>query len=67
MGNTMLPIDAEPRETWTYYYEKGTVSADNSRSGELNAESNRIFLFVYFKERLYDGYMWFSSLNDEVN
>jgi len=36
---------------WSYYYEEGTLK-----------DARRIFLFVYFDQDMYDGYMWFSSL-----
>jgi len=50
-GKTMLPIDGKPRTMWSYYY------------GEGNLEDARgIYLFVYFVDNRYDGYMWFSSL-----
>jgi len=52
-GQEMLPIEAEPRTLWSYYYEQGTLK-----------DSRRIFLFVFFDQDLYDGYMWFSSLSD---
>lgn len=50
-GRAMFPIDPKPRTTWSYYYEEGGTK-----------DSRRIFLFVYFDEDRYDGYMWFSSL-----
>jgi hypothetical protein len=50
-GRSMLPIDPAPRTVWSYYYEEGDLK-----------EARRIFLFVYFNQDRYDGYMWFSSL-----
>ena len=50
-GQAMLPIDPRPRAMWSYYYEEGDTQ-----------DSRRIFLFVYFYQNRYDGYMWFSSL-----
>ncbi len=50
-GREMLPFMDSPRDTWTYYYEEGDLKDDR-----------RLFLFVFFKDRRYDGYMWFSSL-----
>jgi hypothetical protein len=52
-GRAMLPIDPKlkTRAMWSYYYEEGTFEDDR-----------RIFLFVFFDEDRYDGYMWFSSL-----
>jgi hypothetical protein len=50
-GRAMLPIESKPRTMWSYYYEEGTLEDDR-----------RIFLFVYFDQDRYNGYMWFSSL-----
>jgi hypothetical protein len=50
-GREMLPIGDKPREVWSYYYEEGDLHDDR-----------RIFLFVFFDQDRYDGYMWFSSL-----
>ncbi|MEE9123908.1 MAG: hypothetical protein V3U14_05340 [candidate division NC10 bacterium] len=50
-GRAMLPFDLKPRTMWSYYYEEGDLK-----------EARRIFLFVYFDQDRYDGYMWFSSL-----
>lgn len=50
-GRVMFPIDTKPRTIWSYYYEEGDLK-----------DARRIFLFVYFDEDRYDGYMWFSSL-----
>lgn len=50
-GRAMLPIESEPRTLWSYYYEEGDMN-----------DSRRIFLFIFFKGDVYDGYMWFSSL-----
>ncbi len=61
-GVVFLPIDARPRNMWSYYYEKGLIKAGSG--GNLDAEMRRTFLFVYFDGDRYDGYMWFSSLLD---
>ncbi len=50
-GRAMLPFDLKPRTMWSYYYEEGDLK-----------EARRIFLFVYFDQDRYAGYMWFSSL-----
>ena len=52
-GQEMLPIEAAPRTLWSYYYEEGNLK-----------DSRRIFLFIFFDQDRYDGYMWFSSLPD---
>jgi hypothetical protein len=52
-GREMLPFMDKPRDSWTYYYEEGDLTDDR-----------RLFLFVFFANQRYDGYMWFSSLPD---
>jgi hypothetical protein len=44
-------MDPEPRDVWYYYYEEATTK-----------DSQRIFLYVFFDDDRYGGYMWFSSL-----
>jgi len=51
-GMVMLPITHQtPRTMWTYYYGEGDMK-----------DSRFIYLFVFLDRDLYDGYMWFSSL-----
>ncbi len=50
----MLLIDPKPRAMWTYYCEEGDLK-----------DSRRIFLFVYFDQDRFDGYMWFSTLSKQ--
>ncbi len=55
-GGVMLPVlDQRARESWTYYFEKGHVEGSD-------VDTRRTFLFVYFDDGVYDGYLWFSSL-----
>ncbi len=55
-GGIMLPVlDKRARESWTYYYEKGHAEGSD-------VDTRRTFLFVYFDDGVYDGYLWFSSL-----
>jgi hypothetical protein len=54
-GRALLPIDPAPRTLWTYYYEEGDTK-----------QYDRMFLFVYFLQNRYDGYMWFSSLAEHL-
>ncbi len=71
-GGVMLPVlDKRARESWTYYFEKGHVTERTRRlsSSPLfqerqppDVEMRRTFLFVYFDDGVYDGYLWFSSL-----
>jgi hypothetical protein len=50
-GRVMFPHEPRPKDLWCYYYEESTLS-----------DSQRIFLFVFFDQERYAGYMWFSSL-----
>lgn len=49
-GRSMLPIVPTAGPVWSYYYEEGTMK-----------DLRRTFLYVYFVEGRYQGYMWFSS------
>jgi len=49
-SKAMLPIDAQPRTMWTYYYRESSLK-----------DIRQFYLFVYFVEDRYDGYLWFSS------
>ncbi len=73
-GGVMLPVlHKRARESWTYYFEEGHVRVKRGgysekglftakRGSDLDVDSRRIFLFVYFDDGVYDGYLWFSSL-----
>ena len=61
-GQIYLPVDSEPREVWSYYHERGSI--DSRAGGQIGVDMRRMFLFVYFLDGRYDGYMWFSSLRD---
>jgi len=64
-GGIMMPaLDQAPRKTLSYYYEAGHMSA---ASGTLQADMKRTVLIVYFKDDLYDGYMWFSSVPEQAS
>lgn len=54
-GRSYLPFQSEHLEMWSYYYELGTIS-----------DMRRTFLFVYFDDGVFDGYMWFSSLPETI-
>lgn len=52
-GRAMLPMDPKLRtmSMWSYFYMEGTLE-----------DIRQMWLFVYFDEDRYEGYMWFSSL-----
>jgi hypothetical protein len=45
-----MPIEAPQRMMWTYYYRHSSLK-----------DARQFFLFVYFVDDRYDGYLWFSS------
>lgn len=51
VGRYLAPVDEEPREMWSYYYETGVSSK----------QADRTMLFVLFRDQRYDGYLWFSD------
>jgi hypothetical protein len=55
-GKAMLPVfHSTPKLMWSYYY------------GEANLKDARgMYLFVFFDQDRYDGYMWFSSLSKDL-
>jgi hypothetical protein len=56
-GQSQTPLDAQPRPMWTYMAERSAIEG----LGTIR-ESQRGFLFVFFRDGRYDGYLWFSSL-----
>ena len=57
-GSIFLPVDAKPREMLSYYFEEGKLTAS---SGAVYGTAQRTFLWVYFDQDRYDGYMWFTT------
>jgi hypothetical protein len=55
VGRSELPIEPVPRPMWAYYFEK------SASTGAVAGSVGRTFLFVYFRDGRYDGYLWFSS------
>ncbi|OGQ78602.1 MAG: hypothetical protein A3F90_05440 [Deltaproteobacteria bacterium RIFCSPLOWO2_12_FULL_60_19] len=55
-GRALLPMDPKLRTMpmWSYFYMEGTL-----------LDVRQMWLFVYFDEDRYDGYMWFSSVPKE--
>jgi hypothetical protein len=55
-GKAMIPVlHSTPKVLWSYYYEEASMK-----------DARRIFLFVFFDQDRYDGYMWFSSLPKDL-
>jgi len=55
-GQLMFPTDPKPRTLWSYYYGEGDME-----------DARNLFLFVFFAQDRYDGYMWFSSLKEDID
>ena len=61
-GGVMLPeLDKRARKSWTYYFEEGQITA-RGQGQPPDVDMGHIFLFVYFDDDVYDGYLWFSTL-----
>ena len=66
-GRAMLPgVDEKPRNYWSYFFNISQLSTKfgtrKPATEALQYDSRHIYLFVYFDGEIYDGYMWFSSL-----
>lgn len=55
VGREWLPFHSEPRTVMSYHFEEGQVSLSGS------GDSRRIFVWVFVKGTVYDGYLWVSS------
>ena len=55
-GRALMPFHEGDRTVWTYYYERGSIDAST-----FATKDQRIYLFVFFAEDRFDGYMWFAS------
>lgn len=55
-GGALLPFHNEPRVTWTYFQERGSMDLGK---GEMSDE--RVYCFVFFAGDKFDSYMWFTS------
>jgi hypothetical protein len=50
VGRYLSPVSEVPRTMWTYHYEVGS-----------RQQVERTMLFVFLKDRRYDGYLWYGS------
>lgn len=55
-GRALMPFHESDRTVWTYYYERGSVAVTS-----MEMKDRRVYLFVFFAEDRFDGYMWFAS------
>ena len=58
-GGAILPLDPRPREVWYY----SDISATNMRreGQELRGDIRVQFVLVFFRDGLFDGFMWSAS------
>jgi hypothetical protein len=59
-GAAILPVDPEPREAWFYQDIEATV-AQGATSPVVQIDMRTQILLVFFKQGLFDGFMWFSN------
>lgn len=59
-GGAVLPVDSKPREVW-FYQDVEMTSARGWTSKVLQLQLRTQILLVFFKNGLFDGFMWFSS------
>lgn len=55
-GRAMMPFHESPRTVWTYYSEQGRIDMSGGSSSATGA-----YLFVFLKDGIYDGYLWYRS------
>ena len=51
VGRYYSPVEQKPLVMWSYNYEHGAFPK----------YTNRKLLFVFFRDEIYDGYIWFSG------
>jgi len=64
-GSAVLPLDPRPRELWIYQDMKIT-ELHSEGQGVLRGETRLQFLLVFFREGVFDGFMWSSSMPTPV-
>lgn len=55
-GQSLLPFQDKVTDSWTYFYEGGPMTG-----------ARQTFIFIYFIDGIFDGYMWFSSVPGQDN
>lgn len=56
-GSAMMPYHDHPRSTWTYLHSEMLL---DSRTG--NAREKFGYMFVFFSNDRFDGYIWFDAM-----
>ena len=55
-GVSMMPYQATPHDTWTYFFDHGVVDP-----GTMKGEDEMSYLFVFFDGDRMDSYLWFTA------
>jgi hypothetical protein len=55
-GVSMMPNQATPHDTWTYFFDHGAVDI-----GSGKGEDDMTYLFVFFDGDRMDSYLWFNA------
>jgi outer membrane protein assembly factor BamE (lipoprotein component of BamABCDE complex) len=60
LGSALFPTDPHPREIW--YYDDIEASAYKAeKGGVLRVDVRQQILLVFFKDGVFDGFMWTSN------
>jgi hypothetical protein len=60
LGSALFPIDPHPRKVW-YYDDIETTDFQSEKGGILRVNVRQQILLVFFKNGVFDGFMWFSN------
>jgi len=58
-GSAVFPLDPTVREVW--YYDDIEVIGAQSEGGVIRANMRQQIITVFFKDGIFDGFMWFSN------
>lgn len=59
-GAALFPTDPKPREVW-YYEDIEVIGLKSEQDGVIRATMRQQILNVFFKDGIFDGFMWFSN------
>lgn len=59
-GSAILPPDRRQREVW-FYEDIEVLNITSPKPGVMKADVRQQILLVFFREGIFDGYMWFSN------
>ena len=59
-GSAIFPPDRRQREVW-FYEDIEVLNVTSPKPGVMKADVRQQILLVFFREGVFDGYMWFSN------